>query len=84
MRKHQRYFPVSDAAGHLLPCFVTVPNGNIDAALVSAGNEAVLRARFQDALFFYQEDLKHDLASFRPKLAGMLFHKELGEASRSW
>ena len=79
MTKHQRYFPVSDAAGHLLPCFVTVANGPISPALVTAGNEAVLRARFQDALFFYQEDLKQDLAAFRPKLAGMLFHKDLGE-----
>lgn len=79
MRKHQRYFPVSDAAGHLLPCFVTVANGHIDAARVSAGNEAVIRARFEDALFFYREDLELPLSAYRPKLAGMLFHKDLGE-----
>ena len=42
------------------------------------GNEAVLRARFQDAQFFFQEDLKRPLAEFRPLLAGTLFQKDLG------
>ncbi|KAK9794936.1 hypothetical protein WJX73_001985 [Symbiochloris irregularis] len=78
MLKHQRYFPVSDAVGHLLACFVTVANGPIDPPSVTAGNEAVLRARFQDAKFFYEEDLKRSLADFRPQLAGILFHKDLG------
>lgn len=66
MRKHQRYFPLFDSAsGALLPYFITVANGPIDPAAVAAGNEAVLRARFEDATFFYSEDLKQPLEDFR-------------------
>jgi glycyl-tRNA synthetase len=65
MRKHQRYFPVFSADGKLLPAFITVANGPVDPAAVAAGNEAVLRARFEDAAFFYREDLKQQLADFR-------------------
>ncbi len=66
MRKHQRYFPVLQPdGGALLPAFVTVANGPIDVAAVAAGNEAVLRARFEDAAFFYREDLKQPLEEFR-------------------
>lgn len=65
MRKHQRYFPVFGPDGRLLPAFVTVANGPVDAAAVAAGNEAVLRARFEDAAFFYAEDMKTPLADFR-------------------
>ncbi|PNW77355.1 hypothetical protein CHLRE_10g433000v5 [Chlamydomonas reinhardtii] len=79
MRKHQRYFPVFTADGKsLLPHFITVANGPIDPAVVAAGNEAVLRARFEDAAFFYREDLKQPLQDFRPKLSGTTFQKELG------
>lgn len=81
MRKHQRYFPVlapGGAGAPLLPAFVTVANGQVDAAAVAAGNEAVLRARFEDAAFFYREDLKRPLEEFRPKLMGTLFQKDLG------
>lgn len=46
--------------------------------VLQGGNEAVLRARFQDAQFFFQEDLKRPLAEFRPLLAGTLFQKDLG------
>jgi hypothetical protein len=65
MRKHQRYFPVFSADGKLLPAFITVANGPVDPEAVAAGNEAVLRARFEDAAFFYKEDLKQQLADFR-------------------
>ncbi|GAX84334.1 hypothetical protein CEUSTIGMA_g11756.t1 [Chlamydomonas eustigma] len=79
MRKHQRYFPVfSEATGKLLPIFLTVANGPIHVATVAAGNEAVLRARFEDASFFYKEDLKQRLEQFRPKLQGTLFQRDLG------
>ncbi len=44
----------------------------------AAGNEAVLRARFEDAQFFYTADLKQPLEAFLPKLAGTQFHKDLG------
>lgn len=71
MRKHQRYFPVyaSDAPdAALLPHFVTVANGPVDAATVVHGNEAVLQARFEDASFFYAEDLKTPLEAKKPRL----------------
>ena len=51
---------------------------NSSRELSQAGNEAVLRARFQDAQFFFQEDLKRPLADFRLLLAGTLFQKDLG------
>src|SRR5437879_8351733 len=51
MRKHQRYLPVRNAAGELLRHFVVVANGTLDPATVLAGNEAVLRARFEAAAF---------------------------------
>ncbi|GIL46417.1 hypothetical protein Vafri_3416 [Volvox africanus] len=79
MRKHQRYFPVFAPDGKsLMPYFITVANGPVDPAVVAAGNEAVLRARFEDASFFYREDLKQPLFAFRPKLSGTTFQKELG------
>lgn len=64
MRKHQRYFAVRESGG-LLPFFITVANGPIDSALVRAGNEAVLRARFEDARFFYNSDRKKTLLEHR-------------------
>jgi glycyl-tRNA synthetase len=79
MRKHQRYFPVvAPSSDELLPHFLTVANGELDDAAVRAGNEAVLRARFEDATFFYENDLQRSLEDVRPKLAGTAFQKELG------
>lgn len=79
MRKHQRYFPVySKTSSKLLPFFITVANGAVDVEQVALGNEAVLRARFEDATFFYREDMKHQLEDFRPKLNGAMFQKDLG------
>jgi glycyl-tRNA synthetase len=77
MRKHQRYFPLV-RGGDLLNAFVTVANGAVDAGAVRAGNEAVLRARLQDAAFFYDQDLKGHLEDRLPALEGTLFHRELG------
>lgn len=79
MRKHQRYFPVyKPESDTLLPYFITVANGAIDEALVKSGNEAVIRARFEDAQFFYEMDRKCTLEDVRPKLSGTTFQKELG------
>ncbi|KAI5082111.1 hypothetical protein GOP47_0001854 [Adiantum capillus-veneris] len=79
MRKHQRYFPVEDPEkGLLLPAFVMVANGNIDPIVVRKGNEAVLRARYEDAKFFYQSDVSKALVDFRPQLKGILFQEKLG------
>ena len=84
MRKHQRYFPVySPDAGQLMNRFITVANGDVDVDVVRRGNEDVLRARFEDASFFYDEDLKSPLESFLPALKGTMFHNELGRCSTS-
>ena len=79
MRDHQRYFYALDAKNELLPVFISVRNGNDQhLANVVKGNQKVLRARLEDALFFYQEDLKHDLNFFVDKLANVNEHFKLG------
>ncbi|GEL07264.1 glycine--tRNA ligase subunit beta [Salisediminibacterium halotolerans] len=79
MREHQRYFPVKNQAGELLPYFVTVRNGDHrHLQNVRKGNEKVLRSRLQDSEFFYQEDLKQPLADLLPKLSAIVYHEELG------
>lgn len=79
MREHQRYFPVFNKEGQLLPYFVTVRNGD-DTSLeqVAKGNEKVLRARLSDAMFFYQEDQKLSIDSALARLETIVFHEELG------
>lgn len=78
MRKHQRYVPVRDASGALLPCFVTVANGDIDTDLVRAGNESVLRARYEDAAFFYRADSATTPQAMQAGLAKLTFADKLG------
>jgi glycyl-tRNA synthetase beta chain len=79
MREHQRYFPVLDEKGQLLPYFVTVRNGNaVSLEQVAKGNEKVLRARLSDARFFYQEDQKMAISSALTRLETIVFHEELG------
>lgn len=79
MREHQRYFPVLDSEGNLLPKFITVRNGLAEhIEIVAQGNEKVLRARLADAEFFYTEDLKKNLADNVPKLQNIVFHETLG------
>ena len=79
MREHQRYFPVYDQTGGLLPLFVTVRNGLAEHAdIVAAGNEKVLRARLADAQFFWQEDLKKTLPANVEKLKHIVYHEKLG------
>ena len=78
MQHHQRYFPVVKD-GKLLPNFIAVRNGNdyrIDK--VKAGNEKVLVARLEDALFFYKEDTKKNLESYIEKLKSVVFQAKLG------
>ncbi len=79
MREHQRYFPVENQAGELLPHFVTVRNGD-ERALenVAKGNEKVLRARLSDARFFYEEDQKLKIDDCLNRLETIVFHEELG------
>ncbi len=79
MKKHQRYFPVLDAEGKILPYFVTIRNGGHEHMdLVRQGNEDVIRARYADAEYFYQSDLARPLEAFRQDLAKLTFHAELG------
>lgn len=79
MREHQRYFPVKDKSGKLLPIFITVRNGgpeHID--IVRHGNERVLKARLADAKFFFEEDKKVPLAERVEKLKTIVFQEGLG------
>lgn len=79
MREHQRYFPVRSTAGQLLPYFITVRNGGDQGlATVQAGNEKVLKARLEDAAFYYREDQKLPLAELVPKLQKIVYHEKLG------
>ena len=79
MRDHQRYFPVKDASGKLLPLFITVRNGGKDYLdVVQHGNERVLRARLADAQFFFDEDRKKPLEKHLEKLKTVVFQEGLG------
>ena len=78
MRKHQRYLPIRGTDGRLSSHFVVVANGEIDAAVVRAGNEAVLRARYEDAAFFHRADLDTELVELRDRLTGLTFADRLG------
>lgn len=79
MKEHQRYFPVRDKEGKLLPYFITVRNGDSYALeKVQAGNEKVLKARLEDAAFYYREDQKTPLADLVEKLEKVTYHEKLG------
>ncbi|KAH9626228.1 hypothetical protein KSS87_000107, partial [Heliosperma pusillum] len=78
MQKHQKYFGIADNEGRLLPYFIAVANGDINADVVRKGNEAVLRARYEDAKFFYETDTRKKLIEFRGQLSGILFQEKLG------
>ncbi|WP_461109618.1 glycine--tRNA ligase [Tessaracoccus terricola] len=83
MAKHQRYLPVRAADGSLLPHFVTMANGHCDDAVVRAGNESVLRARYEDALFFWNQDLEADsVEAFVPGLEQLTFENRLGSVGQ--
>ncbi|MFZ5537718.1 MAG: glycine--tRNA ligase subunit beta [Pseudomonadota bacterium] len=79
MQGNQRYFPVLDEAGELLPHFITVANiDSRDPAAVRLGNERVIRPRFSDAEFFWNEDRKQPLASHLESLKTVVFQQRLG------
>ncbi|HPA15996.1 MAG TPA: glycine--tRNA ligase subunit beta [Desulfobacterales bacterium] len=79
MREHQKYFAVIDENDDLMPCFIAVNNTLAnDMALVAKGHERVLRARLEDARFFYKSDLDESLESRLEKLKGVLFQASLG------
>ena len=79
MKEHQRYFVVYNAQGELQPYFISARNGN-DYMIenVAKGNQKVLTARLEDALFFYEEDKKVPMSAFLKKLETLNFHAKIG------
>lgn len=79
MRDHQKYFAIEDAEGKLLPHFLAVLNTDGDPqGIIRHGHERVLRARFNDARFFWQTDQKHPLRERTVWLKNVTFQKDLG------
>lgn len=79
MKEHQRYFPVQSTNGKLLAHFIGVRNGTKDhIETVIKGNEKVLRARLQDAEFFFEEDKKQSIDIFNGKLDKVVFQEKIG------
>jgi glycyl-tRNA synthetase beta chain len=85
MRDHQKYFAVEDSNGKLAPHFLTVTNIALtaeNAAIIRQGNERVLRARFNDARFFWEFDQRTPLADRVARLEHVTFQKDLGSYAR--
>ena len=79
MQGHQKYFPITNDKGELLPFFITIANiESNDIEQVRKGNERVIRPRFSDAVFFWQQDLKHPLESHIESLKSIKFQDKLG------
>ncbi len=80
MREHQKVLPVRSPDGRLMPYFLAVADHTGDPkGLIVRGNEWVLNARFADARFFWQEDLKQTLEDRLPKLSSLQFQEKLGD-----
>lgn len=76
---HQRYFPVVDNDGALMPAFITIANlESLDPDQVRAGNERVVRPRLADALFFWEQDRKQPLDAYTAGLRHVAFQHDLG------
>lgn len=78
MKSHQRYFPLFDQNDKLLPRFITISNMNLNPDNIRAGNERVLRARLEDAIFYYYEDLKVSLEENAEALKKVTYFEEIG------
>ncbi|MDH3392905.1 MAG: glycine--tRNA ligase subunit beta [Desulfobulbaceae bacterium] len=79
MREHQKYFAIADDKGALRPHFIAVNNTETkDAKLAADGHQRVLRARLEDALFFFKEDKQRQLADRVDDLSGVIFQAKLG------
>jgi len=79
MQDHQKYFPMVNEQGELLPSFITVSNlANDDQGLIRSGNERVLNARLADARFFWESDCQRTLTSLADELPTVLFQQKLG------
>ncbi|MDQ2694443.1 MAG: glycine--tRNA ligase subunit beta, partial [Pseudomonadota bacterium] len=79
MQGNQKYFPVTDGAGRLMPLFVAIANlESRDPQQVCAGNERVIRPRFADAEFFWNQDRRQPLLAQQPALKATVFQQRLG------
>jgi len=79
MKKHQRFFPIEDAEGRLLPHFISIRNGGEDHLdVVREGNERVLTARFADAKYFFAQDRNTSLDEMAGELSRLVFQEKLG------
>ncbi len=79
MKSHQKYFSIKDKNGNLLPYFIVVSNTNAEnSKTVKKGNERVLKARLEDAKFYYNEDQKIPLWNYIEKLKKVTFQEKLG------
>jgi glycyl-tRNA synthetase beta chain len=79
MKQHQKYFPLLDKSGRLLPRFLVVSNLRTpDPSHIIRGNERVLRARLSDAKFFFEQDRKTRLEDRVPRLGSVVYHNRLG------
>lgn len=79
MVTHQRYFPIKDEKGQLLPYFITISNGDPKKSeIIATGNAKVIRARLADAQFFYQADCDEHLETYLPQLETVTFQEDLG------
>ncbi|MFW2331113.1 MAG: glycine--tRNA ligase subunit beta [Nitrospinota bacterium] len=79
MKKHQKMFGLRDLEGRLINRFITIANTIVtDEAVVIRGYERVLKARLEDAKFFYQEDMKVSLKDFAKRQDKVTYHKKLG------
>ncbi|HUJ86057.1 MAG TPA: glycine--tRNA ligase subunit beta [Burkholderiales bacterium] len=79
MRQNQKYFPLFDASGRLLPKFLIVSNMRVaDPRRIIDGNQRVVRPRLEDARFFFNQDRKRRLESRVPELAKVVYHGKLG------
>ena len=79
MQDHQKYFPIVAANGDLMPHFITISNiQSSDLNIVRDGNERVIRPRFSDAAFFWEQDCKTPLVSRREATKKIIFQQQLG------
>ena len=79
MQDHQKYFPVLDGEGNLMPHFITISNiDSKDMSKVKEGNERVIRPRLSDAAFFWNQDCKHPLETHLNALDKVVFQNKLG------
>lgn len=82
MQENQRYFALLNSDGELMPAFITVANiESQNEALVIDGNERVIRPRFADTMFFWNQDKQKTLASHQPQLSRLLFQEKLGSVA---